>query len=100
MCSSDLSDYSSVIWDYSFTGKPCFLYCYDLERYTDERDFYLPIKRWHFPISKNMDELIRDIDSFDAVLFEKGMQQHHEELDSYEHGDATEKVVNIISNYR
>ena len=47
-----------------------------------------------------MDELIRDIESFDAVLFEKGMQQHHEELDSYEHGDATEKVVNIISNYR
>lgn len=95
-----ISDYSSVIWDYSFTGKPCFLYCYDLEQYTDERDFYLPIKRWHFPISKNMDELIRDIESFDAVLFEKGMQQHHEELDSYEHGDATEKVVNIISNYR
>lgn len=95
-----ISDYSSVIWDYSFTGKPCFLYCYDLEQYTDERDFYLPIKRWHFPISKNMDELISDIDSFDADLFKRGMQQHHEELESYEYGNATKRVVDIISNYR
>lgn len=94
-----ISDYSSSIWDYSFTGKPCFLYCYDLDQYTNERDFYMPIQNWHFPISENMDELITCIDSFDSSQFRNNMIRHHVELGSYENGDATEKIELLIKKH-
>ena len=56
-----ISDYSSSIWDFSFTGNPCFLYCYDLDLYIEDRDFYIPIMDWHFPVSRNMNELCEQI---------------------------------------
>lgn len=94
-----ITDYSSSIWDFSFTGKPCFLYCYDLNQYMDERDFYMPIKDWHFPVSENFDELIVQIETFDNNSFREGLKLHHIELMSYEHGDATHKVERLISKF-
>lgn len=91
-----ISDYSSSIWDYSFTGKPCFLYCYDLDKYTEERDFYMPIKDWHFPVSLSINELIKQIDSFNDLEYAKNVAAHHRELGSFESGNATNTVVNLI----
>lgn len=93
-----ISDYSSSVWDFSFTGKPCFLYCYDLEQYTDERDFYMPIREWHFPVSTNMEELIDQIQEFVNDEFLKSMELHHSDLGSYENGKATNSVVELITN--
>lgn len=99
LCIADvlISDYSSSIWDFSFTGKPCFLFCYDLHRYTDQRDFYMPIMEWHFPVSTNMNELLKQIKTFSEKDFIEGMKLHHRELGSYEKGDATEQVVKLVS---
>lgn len=98
-CDVLISDYSSSIWDYSFTGKPCFLYCYDLNDYTDERDFYRPIQEWHFPISVDMPELIKQIKEFDPIKFRKGMERHHSDLDSYETGNAADRVAELIEKH-
>lgn len=94
-----ISDYSSSIWDYSFTYKPCFLFCYDLNKYTEERDFYMPIKNWHFPISLEMDELVSDIKEFDNKQHRKNMELHHMELGSYEFGNATASVERLIEKW-
>ena len=91
-----ISDYSSSIWDYSFTGKPCFLYCYDLADYEAERDFYIPIEKWHFPVSRNETELHECISSFTEASFIEGMRLHHSELGSFENGMATDEVIKII----
>lgn len=92
-----ISDYSSTVWDFSFTYKPCFLYCYDLDTYLAERDLYLPIWDWHFPVSKSMDDLINQIENFDENDFIIGMKKHHDELGSFEKGTATDFAVNLIS---
>lgn len=57
MCVADLliTDYSSVIFEYSLLGKPMVFYCYDYEEYN--RDFYLDYDK-ELP-----GELIRDFGS-------------------------------------
>ena len=45
LCAADVlvSDYSSCIWDFSLTGKPCFIFAPDLDAYRFDRDFYMDI---------------------------------------------------------
>ena len=91
-----ISDYSSSIWDYSFTYKPCFLYCYDLNSYKSERDFYVPIEEWGFPIANDFNMLLLEIKNFDSGDFKKKMIKHQSDLGSYEGIDAARKAVEII----
>ena len=92
-----ISDYSSSIWDYSFTYKPCFLFCYDLVNYEKERDFYVPIEKWGFPIALNNEELIQSILGFDEKKYVEDMTNHHSDLGSYESGNATKDICDLLS---
>ena len=92
-----ITDYSSSIWDYSFTYKPCFLYCYDLASYKSERDFYIPIENWGFPIAENNSQLMNGILKFSYDLYLEKMKNHHKELGSYENGTATSTICDLIS---
>lgn len=40
-----ITDYSSVIFEFSLLDKPMLLWCKDLEEYLSDRDFYLDFKR-------------------------------------------------------
>lgn len=93
-----ISDYSSCIWDYSFTYRPCFLYCYDLDEYCSEMSFDIPIEKWRFPIATNMDDLIKHINEYDSIEFRRQMDFHHKEMGSLEDGYATERVCNLINH--
>lgn len=94
-----ISDYSSVIWDYSLTLKPCFLFCNDLSQYKDERDFYVPITEWGFPIATDEAELYSRVAEFDNNDYVAKMEKHHNDLVSYETGVATEKVCGIVEQH-
>lgn len=63
---SDLlvSDYSSVFFDYSITGKPMLHYTYDYEEYATKRGMYFDIRDW-LNGSDNQDgivELLKELD--------------------------------------
>ena len=92
-----ISDYSSCIWDYSFLNRPCFLYCVDFNTASINNMFDIPIEKWRFSISHNMDELLNVIYNYDAVKFAKNMELHHEEMGSLEDGKATDRVCKLIS---
>ena len=100
LCAADglISDYSSCIWDYSFRYKPCLLYCGDLKTYGNERNFDIPIKKWHFPVSTSMEELEQEILSFDEEKFRCEMEIHHNEMGSLEDGKATSRVCDLIND--
>lgn len=91
-----ITDYSSLIWDYSFLNRPCFLYVPDLGQYEQERGFYYPLQTWGFPYATNMAELSIAITKFNNEEFYKKMEKHHKEYGSYENGNATEKVVEVM----
>ncbi len=72
-----VSDYSSIIFDYSLLKKPMVFFAYDLDKYTEERDFYYPYADFTpGPIAKNRSELestlkkqLSDFDSFKVTEF-------------------------------
>lgn len=58
-----ITDYSSVMFDYSLTGRPMFFYCYDLEAYRDRlRGFYFDfLEEAPGPVSNTVEQLTADI---------------------------------------
>lgn len=91
-----ITDYSSSIWDYSLTQKPCLLYTYDLEKYQSGRSFYVDIHKWGFPLAICFEDLIQCIETFDEQEFAVNMSAHQNMLGSFERGDACQKVVSYI----
>jgi CDP-glycerol glycerophosphotransferase len=98
LCVSDvlITDYSSSIWDFSFTYKPCFIYAPDLSEYKSAGGFYTPIEEWPFPIAEINEALISNILSFSNEEYIKKIKKHHEDLGSYENGTATKQICNLI----
>ena len=98
ICASDIiiTDYSSVMWDASFSGHPCFIYAYDLEDYYKIWDFYTPIEEWPFPVGKTIDELVDKILSFDKEEYDNAVKLHHKALGSFETGNACKKTVEYM----
>ena len=68
-----ITDYSSLMWDFSLTGKPCFIYADDIDEYEREHGFYMPSSQWPYPIARTNDELEKNILSFDL----SGTSQPH-----------------------
>lgn len=98
LCAADIliTDYSSSMWDYSFTYRPCFIFANDIESYTGERGFHTPIEKWPFPIARDNSELIHNIMVFDEKKYKANVDQHHKELGSYEDGHGAEKICQLI----
>lgn len=91
-----ITDYSSCMWDFSLTFRPCFIYASDLTQYEHDRDFYTPISKWPFPVSTNNDELCYNIKNFDLSHYRVNVQRHHEELGSFEHGNGCKTICDLL----
>lgn len=101
LCAADvhITDYSSSIWDYSFTYRPCFLYAADVDDYIENRGFDKDIHTWGFPVCKSDKELYDAIVNFDQEDFRQKMENHHKDLGSFENGHATEKFCSFLNKY-
>jgi CDP-glycerol glycerophosphotransferase len=99
LCCCDLliTDYSSSMWDYSFTQKTCFLFTPDIDEYIKSRGFYSDPQKWGFPICKNNDELKEKILHFNEEAYKEAVKNNHQFFESYENGTATEQICKIIS---
>lgn len=91
-----ITDFSSSIWDFSYTGKPCFLYATDLEKYNKEQGFFTDIHTWPFALAETNERLIENILAFDEKKYQKNVDEHHKEFGSYEKGNACKEVVKYM----
>lgn len=65
-----ISDYSSVIIDYSILERPIYSYAYDYEEYCDKRGLYIDIeKELPFGICKNEKDLLERIINDDIKIY-------------------------------
>lgn len=98
LCMADImiTDYSSSIWDYSYTGKPCFLFVPDLNEYKNQRDFFIPISSWRFPIAKSNEELITLLEQFNDEQYKQNIEKHQKELGSFEKGTSCQQLYKLI----
>ena len=94
-----ITDYSSSVFDVINMYMPVFIYADDLEEYIRERgklmwDMYsLP-----FSVAGDNDELVENIDKFNAKQYEEKIDEFSRENEVLEDGCASGKVVNLIEN--
>ena len=98
LCAADvlITDYSSSMWDFGLTGRPCFLYAPDLKQYIAERGFYTDPFTWPFPMAQNDSELAQNILEFDQDAYKKALDKHYTDYGSFENKDACAKVCEAI----
>lgn len=91
-----ITDYSSVMFDFALTYKPCFLYASDLVSYTSSRDFYFDIQHLPFSVSKTLDELNEKISGFDEFNYRKNIDSFFKQVGMMRDGNASNKVAKLI----
>lgn len=95
-----ISDYSSLVFDYSITKKPCILYTSDLEEYLKkDRDLYFNINELPFPICLNNDELFNTIRSFYIEKYINSINKFNLKIGSFEDGKACQRVYEKVISY-
>lgn len=93
-----ISDYSSLMFDFTITQKPCFLYVPDLEEYqSQDRKLYFDIKELPFEITKNNKELMKKILSFDEKLYKNKLGLFLSKIGSFENGEASKIIAKLIN---
>lgn len=84
-----ISDYSSLMFDFVLTERPCFLYVPDLEEYIkNDRRLYFDIKELPFIHTLNNNELIDEIDNFDSSDYKNRLDKFAEKVGSFEDGNS------------
>lgn len=99
MIASDIliSDYSSIIYDYSIMHKPIFLYTYDYDDYFHSRGLYFDIRN-ELPFAESENELLEKIyTGYNDYNFEQllNFQKHYVS----EYGNATDNCLDIINSH-
>ena len=98
MAVSDLliTDYSNIMFEFSFMKKPVFLYASDVEEYEKERGFYFNYKSLPYQKAVTKGELITNIKNFDYNNYLENIESFLKELVIYEKGNASKQVVERI----
>lgn len=100
MVASDIiiTDYSSVMFDFALTYKPCFQFATDIDAYKDDRNFYFELDHLPFTVSKNNDELERDVLNFDDEQYKKDLDEFYSKVGMIRDGLASKKCAELIIN--
>ncbi|RTR30008.1 glycerophosphotransferase [Robertmurraya yapensis] len=92
------TDYSSLMFDFSITGRPCFLYVPDLKEYlSNDRKLYFELSELPFVAAQSNEELIDKIVNFNHQQYLMELNQFLLFVGSFEQGNACEQLVKRIS---
>jgi CDP-glycerol glycerophosphotransferase len=94
-----VTDYSSCMFDFATTKKPCFLYATDVARYKEERDNYFEMEELPFPLAENNEQMGEIIDAFDQVKYENGLEELFALVGLNETGHASEIAADYIEKW-
>ncbi|SHO52150.1 CDP-glycerol glycerophosphotransferase family protein [Anaerocolumna xylanovorans] len=91
-----ITDYSNIMFEFSFTGKPVFLYAADMKEYENSRGFYFDYNALPYYKAVTMQELAGGIKAFDKKEYEGLVKNFFEGLVLYENGHASKAVADRI----
>lgn len=92
-----ITDYSSVMWDYSLLKKAAFLFVPDADFYEKHVGLCTPIDTWGFAVCRSNGELAQAVRNFSADEQLKAIEENHRVFESYETGRACESVYYFIT---
>ena len=99
-CDGLVTDYSSVMFDYLITGKPCFLYVNDLAAYKADRNFTFDIDKLPFPRAEDNGQLEAILLGYDAQEQARRMEAFNREFGLRETGAAARRTVDYLEERR
>ena len=97
-----ITDYSSVMFDYSILKRPMIFFTYDLENYKNKlRDFYFDMfEEVPGPICETNDEMIYFIKNYTEKgymsEFGEKYQKWSEKFNTFDDGKASKKIIELI----
>ncbi|MDQ1144325.1 CDP-glycerol glycerophosphotransferase [Bacillus sp. SORGH_AS 510] len=91
-----ITDYSSTMFEFSFTNKPVLLYATDIETYIKDRSFYFDIHSLPYPLAQNNQQLFSILEQFDEIKYTTELRKFLSSLELVEQGTASKEVVEII----
>ncbi len=97
-----ITDYSSVMFDYSILKKPIIFYTYDLENYENNiRNFYFDMtKEVPGPICKTNTELINFIKNYNEEDYNREYAEKYEKFNKkfnpYDNGKSSKRIIELI----
>lgn len=94
-----ITDYSSCMFDFATTKKPCFLYATDVARYEAERGNYFRLDELPFPVAENNEQLEKVILTYNPIKYEKELSMLFDKVGLNETGHASEKVADYIEEW-
>lgn len=101
LCASDVcvSDYSSLIFEYSLFERPMIFFAYDLDDYFDWRGFYYNYDELTpGPVVQETEEIIDYIRHLDARFDQAQVHAFKEKFMSSCDGHATDRIIALVLN--
>jgi CDP-glycerol glycerophosphotransferase len=98
MAAADLliTDYSNIMFEFSFMKRPVLLYALDEAEYTKDRGFYFEYAELPFLKANREEELFNHIANYDPDKDQEKVQKFLDTLTIYETGEASKQVVKRI----
>lgn len=91
-----ITDYSSIMWDFSLQKKPVFLFHPDREHYDKERGYYLPFEKMPYMEACDNAQLRNVIARFDETTYGKRLQTFLKEYGSFDRGTSSVAVAERV----
>lgn len=101
LCCADIciSDYSSLVFEYSLFEKPMIFYAYDYDNYCDWRGFYYDYSEFTpGPVVQTEDELLNSIKNIDTQFDKQKVIDFKEKFMGSCDGHATERIIALMKN--
>lgn len=92
-----ITDYSSVMFDFSMAHKKVFLYASDFEEYKkNERDIEFDFEELPFDLAEKEDELYKNISKFNEKKYEEKCNAFYKKIGLCQKGNSSKDIVQII----
>lgn len=92
-----ISDYSSCMWDFIITDRPCICYAPDYDHYCkDDRGLTRAGYEMPYPLARNNEELALILEQLDMRAQIQKQQYHQKKMGSYEKGTACRQVAELV----
>ena len=91
-----VTDYSSIMFDFMLTGRPCFQFASDIEAYRNDRNFYFSLDRLPFPLAEDNDALERAVLDFREEDYRAAVDRFIRETGIVTDGRGAERCADWI----
>ena len=98
LCAADIviSDYSSLMFDFALSKKPCFMFATDIDEYKQDRNFYFDLEELPFSIAESNERLRENILNFENDRYVKLVEKFFKSVGMVFEGQASKKCAELI----